>query len=77
MKLVLKLYSKQNLGFVPDQIAGVAGPLGCGNKFGEQRSSECVFGHALGVPLDADDPTRAASIFDGFDGAIGSMCGDD
>src|SRR5690349_1732441 len=27
------------------------------------------------MPLDANNPARAALIFDGLDGAVGSMCG--
>jgi hypothetical protein len=64
---------KQSLGFVPHPIAGVTGPLGSGNKFGEQRVRERIVWHAFRVPLHTDDPAGAALPFDGFDGAIGSM----
>src|SRR5437868_394204 len=67
---------KQSLGFVPYQLAGVAGPLGSGNKFCEQRARKPIARHALGMPLHTDDPARTALPFDGFDGAVGSMRSD-
>src|SRR5208282_4148812 len=52
------------------------GLAGRDHELAEQCGGECVAFHALGVPLDADDPVRVAMPLDRFNDAVGSVCGD-
>src|SRR5450432_976499 len=68
-----KIDEAEILGLLHDRTARAANHL---NKFGEQTLRQKIVGHALGMPLDADDPVCAADPLDALNGAIWGAGGD-